>query len=46
VTMNNERFETAARRERTTLKVNETGENYNAAVHGYTFLLLNSFIVC
>ena len=24
-------------------EVNETGENYDAAVHGYTFLLLTPF---
>ena len=26
-----------------TLKVNETRQNYDAAVHGYTFLLLTPF---
>ena len=30
-------------RERTNFEVNETRENYDAVVHGYTFLLLTPF---
>ena len=29
-----------------TLKVNETRENYDADVHGYTILVTNPFFVC
>ena len=29
-----------------TLKVNETRKNNDAAVHGYTFFVTNSFFVC
>ena len=40
--MTKERFWTAVRRERTILKWMKR-ENYDAAVHGYTFLLLTPF---
>ena len=29
-----------------TLKANETRENYDAAVHGHTFFVTNPFFVC
>ena len=29
-----------------TFRVNETRENYDAAVHGYTFFFTSSFLVC
>ena len=29
-----------------TFQVNETRENYHAAVHGYTFFVTSSFLVC
>ena len=29
-----------------TFRVNETRDNYDAAVHGYTFFVTSSFLVC
>ena len=40
--MTKERFLTAVRRERTIFEVKKR-ESYDAAVHGYTFLLLTPF---